>query len=96
MPGQAAQRQQPRHEAQIGVRFTGPDKLVHLIGLSEVMPSLGRGLEVFLHRPIQAAEDFTDGNQPVSLTRHGLSFSHAPQTKAGPHSAPQREKGDKG
>ena len=59
-------------KAQIGVRFTGPDQLVHLIGLGEVVPRLGRGVAVRLHRPIQAAEDFTDGNQPVSLTRHGV------------------------
>ena len=29
--GNAAQRQQPRHEAKIGFRFAGRDKLVHLI-----------------------------------------------------------------
>ncbi len=40
--GQAAQRQQPRHEAEIGVRFAAPDKLVHLIGLGEVVQRLGR------------------------------------------------------
>ena len=36
--GQAAQRHQPHHEAKIGVRFAGRDKLVHLIGLGEVVP----------------------------------------------------------
>ena len=39
--GQGAERQQPRHEAEIGVRFAGPDKLVHLIGLGEVVDRLG-------------------------------------------------------
>ena len=39
--GQAAQRHQPRHEAQIGVRFAGPDQLVHLVGQGEVVPRLG-------------------------------------------------------
>ena len=38
---QAAQRHRPRHEPQIGVRFAGPDQLVHLIGLGEVVPRLG-------------------------------------------------------
>ena len=40
--GQAAQRQQPRHEAEIGVCFTGPDKLAHLIESCEVVAGLGR------------------------------------------------------
>ncbi len=35
--GQGAQRHRPRHEAEIGVRFAGPDKLVHLVGLGEVV-----------------------------------------------------------
>ena len=50
--GQAAQCQQPRHESQIGVRFAGPDKLIHLIGLGEVVPCLGRSLEGFLSRSV--------------------------------------------
>ena len=36
--GQAAQRQQPRHETEIGVRFAGPDQLVDLIGEGEAPP----------------------------------------------------------
>ena len=35
--GQRAQRHQPCHEAQIGVRFAGSDKLVHLIEAGEMM-----------------------------------------------------------
>ena len=42
--GQGAQHHHPGHEAQIGVRFTGPDKLIHLIGLGEASPRLGRGI----------------------------------------------------
>ena len=61
--GQGAQRQQPRHEAKIGVRFAGTDKLVHLIEAGEVVPRLGRGIAERFHRPIEAAEDFPDGNQ---------------------------------
>ena len=41
-PGQAAQRHQPRHETEIGVRFAGPDKLVDLIEAGEVVSGLGR------------------------------------------------------
>ena len=36
------------NEAQIGIRFAGPDKLVHLIKAGEVVPSLGRGLMVVI------------------------------------------------
>ena len=43
--GQRAERHQPRHKAEIGVRFAGRNKLVHLIGLGEVVLRLGRGLE---------------------------------------------------
>ena len=39
--GQGAERHQPRHEAEIGVRFAGPDQLVHLIEAGEVAPRLG-------------------------------------------------------
>ena len=59
--GQAAQHHEPRHEAQIGVCIAGRNELVHLVGLSEVVPRLGRGLEVFLHRPVQT----------LPLTLHG-------------------------
>ena len=31
-----------RHETQVGVRFAGPDKLVHLIEAGEVVQRLGR------------------------------------------------------
>ena len=39
--GQAAQHHQPRHEAWIGVRFAGADKLVYLIGHGERVPRRG-------------------------------------------------------
>ena len=47
VPGQAAQRHQPRHETEIGVRFAGPDKLVHLIGLGEVVQAWGEASRIF-------------------------------------------------
>ena len=71
----------PRHETKIGVRFTGPDKLVHLIEAGKVVQRLGRGVEGF-NRTVHIREDFSNGNQTVLFARHG-SFSHAPQTR--PH-----------
>ena len=62
-PGQRAQRHRAAHEAQIGVRFAGRDKLVHLIGHGEVVLCLRRGIADRLHRPVQAADDFRNGNQ---------------------------------
>ena len=50
------------------VRFTGPDKLTRL----------GRG---FAKRFYRAGEGFPDGNQAVSFTLHGFSFSHVPQIR---------------
>ena len=59
--------------------LAGPDKLVHLVGLGEVVARLGRGFADRLDRAAQAADDFTYGNQIAALTLHGL-FSHLPQT----------------
>ena len=78
--GQAAQRHHPRHEAQIGVRFAGSDKLVHLIEAGEVVQRLGRGSAQSFPRAGQIDQGFGNGNQLAALTLHGL-FSHAPQTK---------------
>ena len=61
---------QPRHEAEIGVRFAGSDQLAHLIGKGEVMPRLGRGLGECLHGPVQTGDNFSDGNHAVSSTHH--------------------------
>ena len=82
--GKRAERHHSRHEAQIGVRFAGRDKLVHLIGLGEVVARLGRSVAERRHRPAQIRESFSNGNQlAVALTLHAL-FSHVPQTKQGP------------
>ena len=48
--GQRAERHRPPHEAPVGVRFAGADKLVHLIGKGEVVPRLGRGVVGCLDR----------------------------------------------
>ena len=42
-PGQRAERHHSRHEAEIGVCFVGRNKLVHLVGLGEVVPRGGDG-----------------------------------------------------
>ena len=65
--GQAAQHQQPRHEAQVGVRFAGRNKLVHLGGLGEVVPRLRRGVADRLNRSVQAAEGFPMGTNSFRL-----------------------------
>ena len=82
--GQRTQHHHPRHESQVGVRFAGADKLVHLIGLGEVVPRLGRGFADRLDRAAHTGEGITDRNQPAALTLHGL-FSHVPQTRQGHH-----------
>ena len=70
--GQGAERHHPRHEAEIGGRFAGPDKLIHLVEAGEVVQRLGRGFADCLHRAGEIGDDFTDGNQPVALTLHGF------------------------
>ena len=52
------ERHHTRHEAPIGVRFAGCDKLVHLIGAGEVVPRLGRGFAERLYRAAQAGEGY--------------------------------------
>ena len=69
------ERHHPGHETEIGIRFAGPNQLVHLIGLGEVVPRLGRGVADRLDRPVQPTEDLTNGNQPASFTLHGFYFS---------------------
>ena len=43
-PGQAAQRQQPPHEADVRISVTGSDQGINLVEHSEVVPRLGRGV----------------------------------------------------
>ena len=88
--GQGAQRQQPRHEASIRVRFAGRDKLVYLIGEGEAPPRRWWGFAERLDGAAQIGQGFPDGNQPVALTLHAL-FSHASQTRQGYH---HRQRGE--
>ena len=54
--GQGAERHQPRHEAEIGVRFAGPDQLVHLIEAGEVAPRLGEDARSAFTSPSRAGK----------------------------------------
>ena len=80
---QGAERHCAAHETKIGVRFAGPDQLVHLIEAGESPLRRWWGFAERLDRPIQAGENFGGGNQAVLFTLHG-SFSHVPQTRQGP------------
>ena len=54
--GQGTQCHQPRHEAEIGVRFAGPDQLVHLIEAGEVAPRLGEDARSAFTSPSRAGK----------------------------------------
>ena len=58
--GQGAERHRSRHEAPVGVRFAGVDKQVHLIGLGERVPRLGRGVADRLYRPGPIGQGFSN------------------------------------
>ena len=66
----------------IGVRFAGPDKLIHLVEAGEVVQRLGRSVAERRHRPAQIREGFSNGNQLAALTLHG-SLSHDGRTPPG-------------
>ena len=70
--GQAAQRHQPSHEAQIRVRFAGPCELVYLIEAGEMLLCRLRHSAERLGRAGQIGDDFTDRNQLAALTLHGF------------------------
>ena len=56
----------PRHEPRVGVRFTGRDKLVHLIGKGEVALRLERSFADHWRRSTgEIGQDFTHGNPTV-------------------------------
>ena len=67
---QGTERHQPRHETEIGVRFAGPDKLVHLIAEGEAPPRRWWGFAERLDRAGQINDDFSNGNQLAALTLH--------------------------
>ena len=81
--GQAAQHHHPRHEAEIGVRFTGVNKLVHLIGLGEV-PFRWPGFADRQGRAGQISYGFGNGNQAVSFVSHGFILPCSPDKTGAP------------
>ena len=79
--GQGAQRHHSRHEPKIGVRFAGRNKLVHLVGLGEVVPSLGRDFAERHHQLVQAVEGFPSRNQLAAFRLHGFYSPMFPRQK---------------
>ena len=70
-PGQRAQRHRAAHETEIGVRFAGRDKLVHLVGLGEVVACLGRGVADRLDRAAQIGQSRISEISVVSIWSWG-------------------------
>ena len=60
-----------RHEAQIGIRFASPDKLVHLAQAGEVVKRLGAGWRVFFTVPPRLLKTSSMGTNPSRLRRRG-------------------------
>ena len=77
--GQGAQHHHPGHEAFLGVRFAGPDKLVHLIGLGEVPPCRWWDFAERLDRAGQIGQGFGNGNQLASFALHGFILPMCPR-----------------
>ena len=72
-----APREQPRHEAEIGVRLARVDELVDLVEAGEVVsrPRRGRRQGATVGQ-LDTGDHVAEGNKPISFTRHRL-FSHA-------------------
>ena len=73
--GQGTQHHQPRHETEIGVRFTGSNQKVHLVKAGEVVASLRRIFPEHLHEPFPARDaspgssQSSDGGQTGCMTQ---------------------------
>ena len=63
---QRAEREQPRHEADIGFRFTGLDELVHLSEHREVVPGLRRHGPPARDDARQRAGQLADRHEPAT------------------------------
>ena len=61
---QTAQRKQPRHETDLGVRFARADELRHLVELHEVTVRLGCAFALRWHLDARWV-DSAEGNEPV-------------------------------
>ena len=63
---QTTQREQPSHEAEIGVRFARANKLIDLVETGEVVPRLGRGgHQGSTAGQFNAAGSGADGHEPT-------------------------------
>ena len=89
--GQGAQHQHPRHEAEIGVRFAGRDKLIHLISLGEVVQRLGRGMSAFTG-PSRPPKTSPMGRNPSRLR----CMLYSPMFPRQPHNKPTTGKRSSG
>ena len=58
-------------EPQISVRFTGRDKLLHLIEAGEMAPRLGRRFAKRLHEPFPDREGSPDGSEALGRGQTG-------------------------
>ena len=71
---QGAQRHQPRHEPEIGLRFAGLDELRHLAQRGEVVPRpRGHGAPA----PLDARQPYghlTDRHEPAAFLLHAFVF----------------------
>ena len=89
---QRAEREQPRHEAQIGVRFARGDELRHLVELREVS-RLAAAITAGWHRDVgQVDGNIADRNKPTAVllfvfAHRGPSVIKGPGT---PHATPAR------
>ena len=81
-PGQRAQRHRAAHEAQIGVRFAGPDQLVYLIGNGEAPPPAGGVSRSAWMGPPRSAKASPIGIKPSRLDcmAHSLTPPEQDQT----------------
>ena len=91
--GQAAQRHHPRHEPQIGIRLTGLDKLVHLVGLGEVVPRLGRGVWIAFTGPPRLPEASPAVTNPFRLRAMARILSCPSDRKRAGFSAAEGKRG---
>ena len=90
---QAAQREQPRHEPEIGLRFAGLDELIDLVQCGEVVSCLERGRpggQAVTTGPLDRPGDVAEGNKSVSFllfvfTHRSSRCDHRPRPSGQRH-----------
>ena len=79
---QTAQREQPRHEAQLRVSLARADDLRHLVEAREVAARLGCAFALRGHRGTRKIESkIAKGNEPAFFTLHDFCSSSLAQPK---------------